>query len=130
VLIVLVKEARVVVAMDDLDFGIRNIAFEAKVLNRYGTFDRIANKSMEDSSYAYLHCDLLDRVALTTITLRVTSPHIKMHKQHLQKCMFMKVENFGIDQNPKGVLRKRICMLTLQLSQQPLCHQFLHSNPN
>jgi len=130
VVIVLMKEIRVVVAMDDLDFGIRNIAFEAKVLNRYGTFDQITNRSMEDSNYAYLHCDLLDRVALTTITLRVTSPHIKMHKQHLQKGMFVKVKFFCIDQNPKGVLKKGICMLTLRLNQQPLCHQFLHSKPN
>jgi hypothetical protein len=78
--IVLVKEATLVVVMDDLDFGIRNVTFEAKVLNRYGTFDQIVNRSMEDLGYAYLHCDLLDKVALTTITLRVKSPHIKMHE--------------------------------------------------
>jgi hypothetical protein len=46
-----------------VDFGIRNVAFEAKVLNRYNTFDQIANRSMEDLGYAYLHCDLLDMVA-------------------------------------------------------------------
>jgi hypothetical protein len=34
-----VKEVRIVVAMDDLDFGIRGVTFEAKVFNRYGTFD-------------------------------------------------------------------------------------------
>jgi hypothetical protein len=37
--IILVKEARLIVAMDDLDFGIRDVVFEAKVFNRYGTFD-------------------------------------------------------------------------------------------
>jgi hypothetical protein len=37
--VVLVKEARLVVAMDDLDFRIKDVAFDAKVLNRYGTFD-------------------------------------------------------------------------------------------
>jgi hypothetical protein len=62
-----------------LDFGIKNVAFEAKMFNRYGTFDRIVNKSME-SSYAYLHYDLLDMATLTTITLRVKSPHINMHE--------------------------------------------------
>jgi hypothetical protein len=46
--------------VDDLDFKIRNVVFETKVLNRYGTFDRIANRSMEDLGYAYLHCDFLD----------------------------------------------------------------------
>ncbi len=34
-----VKEGRLVVVMDELDFGIRDIAFEAKVFNKYGTFD-------------------------------------------------------------------------------------------
>jgi hypothetical protein len=37
--VVQVKEAIFVVAVDDLDFGIKNVAFEAKVLNRYGTFN-------------------------------------------------------------------------------------------
>jgi hypothetical protein len=75
--IVLMKETRLVVMVDDLDFGIRDVAFEAKVFNRYGTFDQIANKSMENPSYTYLHCDLLDKAALTTITLKVKSPYIE-----------------------------------------------------
>jgi hypothetical protein len=37
--VVLVKEARLVVTVDDLDFEIRDVTFEAKVFNRYGTFD-------------------------------------------------------------------------------------------
>jgi hypothetical protein len=37
--IVLVKEARLIVAMDDLDFEIRDVTFEAKMFDRYGTFD-------------------------------------------------------------------------------------------
>jgi hypothetical protein len=32
------KETKLVVAMDDLDFKIKDVAFEAKVFNRYGTF--------------------------------------------------------------------------------------------
>jgi hypothetical protein len=81
--IVLMKEAKLVVVVDDLDFGIRDVTFEAKVLNRYGIFDQIANRSMEDPNYAYLHCDLLDKVALTIITLKVKLSYIKMHEQHL-----------------------------------------------
>jgi hypothetical protein len=76
----IVKEARLIVVVHDLDFRIKDVAFEAKVLNRYGTFDRIANRSMEDPSYAYLHCDLLDRATLTIITLKVKSPYIEMHE--------------------------------------------------
>jgi hypothetical protein len=37
--IVLMKEARIIVVVDDLDFQIRNVAFEAKALNKYDTFD-------------------------------------------------------------------------------------------
>jgi hypothetical protein len=51
------KEAKLVVVVDDLDFGIKDVAFEAKMFNRYGTFDQIANRSMEDLGYAYLHYD-------------------------------------------------------------------------
>jgi hypothetical protein len=69
--VVLMKQAQLVVTVDDLNFGVRDVVFEAKMFNRHGTFDRIANKNMEDPSYAYLHCDLLDMVALTTITLKV-----------------------------------------------------------
>jgi hypothetical protein len=69
--------------MDDLDFGVRNVVFEAKVFNQYATFDQTANRSMEDLNYAHLHCDLLDKVALTTITLKgVKSPHRNIHEQH------------------------------------------------
>jgi len=75
-LVVLMKEARLIVAVDDLEFGIKDVAFEVKVFNKYGTFDQITNMNMEDPSYAYLNCDLLNRVALTTITLRVKSFHI------------------------------------------------------
>ncbi len=39
--VVPVKEVRLVVEVNDLDFKIRDVAFEAKVVNRYGTFDRI-----------------------------------------------------------------------------------------
>jgi hypothetical protein len=37
--VVSVKEARLVVVVDDLDFKIQDVAFEANVLNRYGTFN-------------------------------------------------------------------------------------------
>jgi len=33
------KEVRLVVVVYDLEFRIRDVAFEAKVFNRFGTFD-------------------------------------------------------------------------------------------
>jgi hypothetical protein len=100
--VVLMKEAKLVVTMDDLDFRIRDVTFETKMFNRYGTFDRITDKNMENFGYAYLHCDLLDRATITTIkVLKVKLPYIEMHEHHLQKCMFVKVENFGIESKSK-----------------------------
>ncbi len=106
------KEVKSVIAVDDLDFRIRNVAFEAKVLNWYDIFDRIINKSMEDPSYAYLYCDLLNKAILTTITLRVKSPYIKMHEQHLQKNMFVKGKIVALSQSLKKVLKRVTCMLS------------------
>jgi hypothetical protein len=37
--VVPLKEVRLVVVVDDLDFEIKDVAFETKVLNRYDTFD-------------------------------------------------------------------------------------------
>jgi len=61
------KEGRLFVGVDNLDFGVRDVAFEAKLLNKYGTFDQIANNTMEYPSYTYLHCDLLNRVILNMV---------------------------------------------------------------
>jgi hypothetical protein len=37
--VVLVEKNRLVVIMDDLNFGIRDFTFEENVFNRYGTFN-------------------------------------------------------------------------------------------
>jgi hypothetical protein len=37
--VVPMKEVILIIVVDDLDFGIRDIAFKANVFNRYGTFD-------------------------------------------------------------------------------------------
>jgi len=95
--VVPVKESRLVVMVAYLDFEIRNVAFKVKVFDSYDTFYWIANRGMKDLGYAYLHCDLLDMVALTIIILRVKSPYIEMHEQHFQKNMFMRVEIFSIE---------------------------------
>jgi hypothetical protein len=57
--------------VDDFNFGVRDVVFEAKMFNKHGTFDGIANTNMEDPSYAYLHCNLLNKATLTTITFKV-----------------------------------------------------------
>jgi len=99
--IIVVKEAKLFFAMDDLDFKIKDVAFDVKVFNRYGNFDQIANKSMKDPSHAYLHHDLL-----TTITLNMKSPYIKVYEQHLQNDMFVKVKIFGTKSKSKRSFKK------------------------
>ncbi len=74
-LIIARKEVKLVVVVNDLDFGIKDVR---QVFDRFGIFDQIANKSMGDPSYAYLHCDLLDKVALTIVLLKVKLSCIKM----------------------------------------------------
>jgi len=37
--VVTIKEAQLVFVVDNLNFRIRNVVFEANVFNRYGTFD-------------------------------------------------------------------------------------------
>jgi hypothetical protein len=36
---IVMKKYILIVVVDDLDFGILNVVFEAKVFNRYGVFD-------------------------------------------------------------------------------------------
>jgi hypothetical protein len=36
--IILVKETRLIIAVDDLDFKIKDVVFEAKVFNKYDIF--------------------------------------------------------------------------------------------
>ncbi len=59
--VVPLKEIKLIIVVDDLDFKIKDVAFKAKVFNRYGTFDRITNTSMENLGYAYLHYDYWTR---------------------------------------------------------------------
>jgi hypothetical protein len=82
--------------MDDLDCEVWHVAFEMNILNRYETFNHIANKSFEGLGYAYLDCNLLNRATLIIVTLRMKSSHIEMHEHLLQKCMYVRVKNFGI----------------------------------
>jgi hypothetical protein len=46
------KEARLLI------IGIKDGVFKIKVFNRYGAFDWIANESMKNLGYIYLHCEI------------------------------------------------------------------------
>jgi hypothetical protein len=52
---------------------------------------------MENPCYLYLHFDLLDRITLTVVTLRVKLYLIELHELFLQNGIYVKVEIFGIE---------------------------------
>lgn len=62
-MVVIMQEGRLFVGVDDLDFKVKDVTFEAKVLNKYDTFYQISNRT-KNLSYVYLHYDLLDMVTL------------------------------------------------------------------
>ncbi len=45
-----IKEGKLVVVLNDLDLEIKDVMFEAKVFNKYGTFDWNAYRTMKYSS--------------------------------------------------------------------------------
>lgn len=88
------KEAKVVVNVNDLHQGLRDVAFEGKVLCWYETFNWIVCNAMRDLDYAYLYCDLLDKGGLTTVTMQIKTPFIEEQGEVLQRRVYVKVENF------------------------------------
>jgi hypothetical protein len=46
------KKGRLIVVVDDLDFGINDVAFATKIFNKYDTFDGSVNGTMEDLGYS------------------------------------------------------------------------------
>jgi hypothetical protein len=82
---------RLVVSIDDINEGSRDVAFEDKVLCRYGNWD-----SSKDHKYPYLHCDLIDRAGFTTITVSLRNPHIEQHEGKLHVGSYVRIENFGV----------------------------------
>jgi hypothetical protein len=47
-----VKEGRLILVVDDLDFRINDVAFAKKIFNKYNTFDGSVNGTMEDLGYS------------------------------------------------------------------------------
>jgi hypothetical protein len=58
-----------VVSVDDINEGSRDVAFEDKVMCQYGNWD--TNK---EHKFPYLYCDLIDRARFTTITINLRHP--------------------------------------------------------
>jgi hypothetical protein len=88
------KKGRLVVEVDELDLELKMLHLKQRCsISMYDTFDQIVNRTMEDLSCAYFHCDLLDSlITLTIVVLKVKW----MRKEHLQKNMFVRVNTSGL----------------------------------
>jgi hypothetical protein len=103
------KQDRVLVSVEELDQKIRDVAFEGRIMNRYGTFDLIAKGAMKNPNYSYLYCDLLDRDGYTTITMMIKNTSMNLIEEHqacLQKGLYVRVENFGLEERTQKNFQK------------------------
>ena len=46
--------------------------------------------------FAYLHCDVIDRSSLTTMTMSLKSLEIEQHQTKFHVGLVLRIENFGI----------------------------------
>jgi hypothetical protein len=75
---------RLVVFVDDISGGSRDVTFEGKVLCSYGNWD-----PSKECNFPYLHCNLIDRECLTTITISIRNPQIEQHEAKLHVGSFV-----------------------------------------
>jgi hypothetical protein len=77
---------KLVVSVDDINEGNRDVAFEGKVLCWYRNWD-----PSKERNFPYLHCNLIDRAGFTTITISVRNPQIKQHEVKLHVGSFVQI---------------------------------------
>ncbi len=64
------EEARLVV-VDDLDFGIKYVAFEVKVFNSMAPLIELQIEACKIQAMHVFHCDLLNMAGLIIVILKV-----------------------------------------------------------
>ena len=79
------------VSVDDLSEGTRDVAFECKVLSCYGNWD-----PRKQLKFPYLHCDVINRLGLTTVTVSLKTPEIEQHQARFHIGLVLHIENFGV----------------------------------
>ena len=92
---------RLSVSVDDLSEGTRDVAFECKVLSRYGNWD-----PRKQLKFAYLHCDVIDRLGLTTVTVSLKTPEIEQHQAKFHVRSVLHIENFGVSMKSEKSFEK------------------------
>ena len=109
----IVLKSKVVACMTNIDENCRNVCFESKVLNHYGTFDYLhsnnANKSLDSSTYIYLYCDLIDQECLTIITMTISENVVDHYEKKIHQGVYTRVENFDVRCKHSGGFQKETC---------------------
>ncbi|KAG0595196.1 hypothetical protein M758_UG148100 [Ceratodon purpureus] len=121
------ERRRMVVSVDEIMEGLRDVAFEGKVLNRYGNYD--FTKVIE---FKYLHCDLVDSQGFTTVTVSVKDEEVRAHESKLRVGQIIRVENFGVAKKSAKSHEKGDLMFVLKVMSstivsliEPIPHGFV-----
>jgi len=98
--------SKMVLLVVQIDKNTQDVAFEGKILSHYGTYDYIRFNKTKDRGYAYLHCHVIDKECLKTITLFVCTPLIEHHQTKLVPGTYVRVENFVVKPKSGGGFQK------------------------
>ncbi len=82
------RASKAVIPVTDINENSSDVWFEGRVLNRYGTFDFVRSENVKraswSNSFPYLHCDLVEREDLTTITITIAGDVIQHHEEKMK----------------------------------------------
>jgi len=94
---------------------LKDVAFQAKVFNKYGIFDQIAKRAWEIQAI-HICIVIVGQGSFNHSAFEGEIVSYKIDEKHLQKGMFVKVENFGIESKSKRSFEKGdMCMLSLNM---------------
>lgn len=96
-------------SVDEILEGMRDVAFEGKVLNSYGNYD-----SEKVTEFKYLHCDLIDKEGFTTVTLSIKEEQMREHNSKLRVGQVIRVENFGVSKKSRKAHEKGDLLFVLK----------------
>lgn len=119
-----VRERRLV-TVDDIRNGIRDAAFEGKILSRYGNYDNTSSTS----KHRFMHCDLIDTTGFATVTLSIHKDHIKDNEEKMKVGNVLRVENFGVSEKTKAGHEKGDCNCVMKVLSATLV-MVLEGSPN
>ncbi|KAG0571959.1 hypothetical protein KC19_VG056600 [Ceratodon purpureus] len=121
------ERKRMVVSVEEIMEGLRDVAFEGKVLNRSRNY--YSTKVIE---FKYLHCDLVDSEGFTTVTLSVKEEQVRSHESKLRVGQIIIVENFGVAKKSAKSHEKGDLMFVLKVMSstivsliEPIPHGFV-----